>query len=437
MMKRFLHVCAMGAFCALTCLGARESTSRLDVTVQPEGAKVMVDGTPRGVAPCSVFGLAEGAHLVQVEATSYVPQDEFVQMAAGEYVQKSFTLSEERGLLLVRSEPAGADVKCNGVSLGATPLLVTTLASDRVHVLELSLNGYQTKRVDVQMEGRHPLVRTETLALDSGVVDCATEPSGATVLVNGVERGVTPVRLSNVPKGVSTIVFRLPGYRDEVRELRLSPGDSQTLSVQLRGQPAKLNVVSTPEGARVFVDDDYQGKTPTTISTLAGGAHKVRIELAGHAPVTRDVVLANGVAKTEEFKLESMLGRLEIVTIPAGAKVSVDGRAVGTTRSLGGGSRSQILAVENVAAGERSVLVHLDGYQDTSRKTLVKARDTSKLVVKLPRIFQADTELETVSGIHRGALVERDFLGNVTLEIAPGVQQTFRKEDVRKIKSLK
>ncbi len=232
-------------------------------------------------------------------------------------------------------------------------------------------------------------------------------------------------------------MIRLAGYKDETRELRLAPGDSQSLSVQLKGQPAKLVVVSSPEGAKVFVDDDYQGKTPVTISTLAGGAHKVRIELAGHAPVARDVMLENGMAKTEEFKLESMLGRLEIVTIPAGARVSVDGKAVGATRVMAGGSRSQILAIENVAAGEHSVLVHLDGHQDTSRRILVKAKETGKLVVKLPRIFQADTELETVSGIHRGALVEKDFLGNITIEVSPGVQQTFRKEDIRKVKSLK
>lgn len=436
-MKRFLRVCAVVVFGALACQGAKESPSRLDVAVQPVGAKVVVDGKPRGIAPCSVFGLPAGVHLVQVEAASHVSQDEFVQISDGEYVQRTFTLAEEKGLVLVKTEPAGADVKCNGVSLGTTPLLVTTLTSDRPHALELSLNGYQTKRIDVQTDGRHPLVRTETLALDSGVVDCTTEPAGATVFVNGVERGVTPIKLANIPKGVATVVFRLTGYKDETRELRLAPGDSQSLAVQLKGQPAKLAVVSSPEGAKVFVDDDYQGKTPVTISTLAGGAHKIRIELVGHEPVTRDVTLENGAVKTEEFKLESMLGRFEIVTIPAGAKVSVDGRTVGTTHGQGGSARSQIFAVEGIAAGEHSVLIHLDGYQDTSRRIVVKAKDTGRLTVKLQRIFQADTELETISGVHRGALVEKDFLGNVTIEVSPGVQQTFRKEDIRKIRPLK
>ncbi|MGN0848004.1 MAG: PEGA domain-containing protein [Kiritimatiellia bacterium] len=436
-MKRFWVMCVVGLVGASALFGARETPSRLDVAVQPEGAMVFVDGTPRGAAPCSIFDLEPGTHFVHVAAPSYVPEDAFVKVGGGEYVQKGFSLTEEKGLVLVKTEPAGAEVTCSGVSLGTTPLLVTTLASGRTHVLELSLNGYQSKRIDVKTEGRRPLVREETLALDSGVVDCTTEPAGATVLVNGVERGVTPVKLANVPKGVATVAFRLAGYQDETRELRLAPGDSQTLAVRLKGLPAKLTVVSSPEQAKVFVDDDYQGKTPATIVSLKAGSHKVRIELAGHAPVTRDVSLGNGEAKTEEFRLESVLGRLEIVTVPAGAKVSVDGRAVGTTRSQGGDAvRSHILALEGVAAGEHAVQVHLDGYQDTSRTVVVKAKDTGRLFVKLSRIFVADTEVETIRGVHRGVLIDKDFLGNVTLEVSPGVQQTFRKEDIRKITSI-
>lgn len=436
-MKRRLFLSLCAACAALVLSGAKETPSRLDVAVQPEGAQVSVDGQVRGAAPCSLFDLAAGEHWVHVEAPSCVPADAFVTLAAGDYVQKSFTLAEEKGLILVKTEPAGADVRCEGVSLGTTPLLVTTLASGRTHVLELALTGYQTKRIDVKTDGRRPLVRTETLSLDSGVVDCTTEPAGATVFVNGVERGVTPVRLAHVPKGVATVVFRLAGYRDETRELRLAPGDAPTLAVRLKGLPAKLTVVSTPEQAKVFVDDAYQGKTPTTVSALPAGVHAVRIELAGHAPVTREVRLENGAAKTEEFRLESVLGRLEVATTPPGAKVSVDGRAVGTTRSPGGdATRSQILALEGLSAGEHAIHVHLDGYQDASRRVVVKAKETGRLFVRLTRVFQADTEVETIRGIHRGVLVEKDFLGNITLEVSPGVQQTFRTEEIRKVTSL-
>lgn len=421
-----------------TCLlpAASETPSRLDVTVQPEGARVFVDGTLRGTAPCSVFALAPGRHLIHVEAASHQSADLFFKIGKSEFVQKNFSLAPEKGLVLVKTQPAGAEVRCNGVSLGTTPVLLTSLTSGCTHVLELSLNGYQSRRIDVCTDGRIPLVREEALALDSGIISCTSEPAGARVVVNGVERGITPVELAHIPKGLSTVRFRLDGYREETREVRLVPGDRQTLAVRLKGLPARLKVVSSPEQARVFIDNDYQGKTPVTCATTAG-RHEVRIELAGHAPLSRTVTLEHGGVSTEEFRMESVLGRMEITTTPPGVKISVDGKVVGLTRSMGGdATRSQILAIESVPAGEHSVVAHLDGFQDISRTLTVKAKDTGKLFLKLHRVFTPNTEVETVRGFHRGVLVERDVFGNITLETSPGVHQTFRQEDIRKVTAL-
>ena len=125
--------------------------------------------------------------------------------------------------------------------------------------------------------------------LDSGVVECTTEPAGATVTVNGVERGVTPVTISNIPKGLATITVSLAGYRTETRELRLQPGDRQTLAVKLAGKPARLAVVTTPEQARVFVDGSYQGKTPVVVSPVKPGSRELKLELADSLPRFRGV----------------------------------------------------------------------------------------------------------------------------------------------------
>ncbi len=434
-----IHV--FSACCALLCALAasavgQELPARLDVTAQPEGAKVVVDGKLHGPAPFSVFGLEPGSHLLRVEAPSCVTQHAFVQIKPGAFEQKNFQLAEEKGIILVKTEPAGADVKCNGVSLGVTPLLVTSLASGRAHSLVLSLNGYQTKKIEVRTDGRRPLVREEELSLDSGVVECSTEPEGATVIVNGVERGVTPIKLTNVPKGLATIVFRLAGYEEETRELRMQAGASQTLSLRLKGRAAQLKVVSTPEGARVFIDDDFKGKTPLDLSSVKPGEHSLRVELEGYAPATRTVEIANAGESTEEFTLESTLGRIEIITTPPGARVFIDGKSAGTTAEQGDSVKSKLLAIEKVAVGSHTVLVHCDGYEDKGYKINVTSRETTQLYARLKRIFTPDTVVDTTRGIVRGVLVEKDPLGNITLETAPGVQQRILAPDVRKVSAI-
>ena len=434
---------ALLAIAAAALLGTKPLPMRLDVSGQPEGAKVFVDGTLRGTlqgtTACSVTPLEPGRHLLRVEAPFYRPLDAYVRLdEATSFVSKAVDLAPERGLVLVKTKPAGATVTCRGSSLGTTPLLISTLPCGPVHTLELSLNGYQKKRVDVRTTDRTPLVRDEELVLDSGLAYCTSEPAGATVSVNGIERGTTPVEVM-VPRGGAVLTFRLDGYQDVEQSVGMSAGERRQVSVKMEGRPARLTIVTEPDKAKVFVDENYQGASPVTIASATPGEHVIRVELSGYAPVSRMVQLANGGEATEKFTLESILGRIEVVTSPPGAKVSLDGKAVGTTRAQGDSNKSQVLMIENVPAGEHAVLVHLDGYFDKSLKVTVGAKETKQFPVTLKRNFTIDTEVETINGAPvRGALVEdKTNAEQIVLETRPGVERTIRRDTIRKIKNLK
>lgn len=416
--------------------------TRIDVTARPEGAKVVIDGVSKGVVPVSVFDVGAGRHFLRVEAPGRRPAEEILSVTEGDFLRKDYDLEPERGLLLIRTEPAGAEVKQGGASLGTTPLLLTTLDTDRTYAFEIEYLGYQTKRIDVALAGRTPVARTEKLVLDSGIVDCATEPSGATVLVNGIARGVTPCTVERVPKGYATFVFQMKGYEEAKRELRIAPGDRQSLSLSLQGRPAKLAAISYPEGARLTMDDNYVGKTPLTLSPVKPGVHTLKAELAGYAPVFKTVVMENGGEMTEEFKFESILGWIEVATTPPGAKILLDGKAVGTTSAHRGkkadlsGVKSDILYLRDIDAGEHQIVAHLRGYADAKRKLTVEAKKGSQFTVRLKRIFIPDTEIETVNGTYRGVLMESDNPETYRLEVKEGITQDFRRADVRNIKTL-
>ena len=434
---------ALLAIAAAALLGTKPLPMRLDVSGQPEGAKVFVDGTLRGTlqgtTACSVTPLEPGRHLLRVEAPFYRPLDAYVRLdEATSFVSKAVDLAPERGLVLVKTKPAGATVTCRGSSLGTTPLLISTLPCGPVHTLELSLNGYQKKRVDVRTTDRTPLVRDEELVLDSGLAYCTSEPAGATVSVNGIERGTTPVEVM-VPRGGAVLTFRLDGYQDVEQSVGMSAGERRQVSVKMEGRPARLTIVTEPDKAKVFVDENYQGASPVTIASATPGEHVIRVELSGYAPVSRMVQLANGSEATEKITLESVLGRIEVVTSPPGAKVSLDGKAVGITRPQGDAEVSQVLLLENVAAGEHAVLVHLDGYFDKSLKVDVGAKETKQLPVTLKRNFTPDTEVETINGAPvRGVLVQdKTNADQIVIEIKPGVEQAIRRDTIRKITNLK
>ena len=434
MKARFVLAAAI-AMAAAFASAAPKAPTRVDVSAQPDGAEVSVDGEARGLAPLSIFDLKPGPHHFHISAKGHRAEDAFVDVVAGDFIQKHFSLVREKGLLLVKTDPPGADVKAYATSLGNTPLLITTLDTDASYTLDLSLAGYQSKRIEVRLDGRTPVVREESLMLDSGSVDCTSDPSGAEVFVNGISRGFTPTTVQHVPKGVATVMFKLRGHDDESREIRLAPGDKLSLAVKMKPRPAKLTVVTVPEGARVFFDGNYQGKSPAVISQVDAGEHEVRVETSGHAELKRKVFVSPGTESTEEFRLASVLGRLEITTAPAAARVFLDGHAVGATKLKGDAKRSGVLAVEGIEAGIHSVMVRAPGFQDVARKIKFPAAQTTTLNVRLSRVFTPDTELDTTHGIFRGVLVSNTDAGLV-LETKPGVEQTFRHEDIRKIVPL-
>jgi cytidine deaminase len=52
----------------------------------------------------------------------------------------------------------------------------------------------------------------------------------------------------------------------------------------------------------------------------------------------------------------------------------------------------------------------------------------------LTRHFVVDCEVTTASGeVYRGVLIEKDSVGNITLEIKPGVIKTLRARDIRTV----
>lgn len=72
-----------------------------------------------------------------------------------------------------------------------------------------------------------------------GSIEVDTEPGGATVRVNGVVRGFSPVTLSDMPAGRHWIETTLDGYVRSQMFVEIPSGDSAIHSVELEPAPAR------------------------------------------------------------------------------------------------------------------------------------------------------------------------------------------------------
>ncbi len=209
-----------------------------------------------------------------------------------------------KGLLLVTSDPAGASITYDGYMLGETPRLVTTLEVGKSYRLKLEKQGYQPCFANIFIKDRTPLEVKEKLLLDSGIVNIKTQPEGARVFVNGLERtGKTPVTVTGVPKGRASIELNLEGYYPVKRELVVKAAEAQDLEVSFEPKPGTLHLFGSPDGIRFYVNNVAYGGSPAKVTCLKPGPYFISAKCEGAETMTRTVTIAPGQSRMEEFRL--------------------------------------------------------------------------------------------------------------------------------------
>ena len=121
-----------------------------------------------------------------------------------------------------------------------------------------------------------------------------TDPPGATVTLDGVGRGQTPLSLRDVSFGTYRLEVSRPGFGTVEREVtvneqetvvpvgvRLVPAGGSSAAADGAAQTGSLAVQSRPPGARVTIDGTSAGVTPLVIA-LPAGRYQVRIEGDGY-----------------------------------------------------------------------------------------------------------------------------------------------------------
>ncbi len=127
----------------------------LGVVSIPNGARIYLNGEPRGEAPLNLGDLPPGAYNLRAELRGHAPQTRTVQIARGASLVEEFRLERDSGTLLLVTEPADVAVSINGERAGVTrprpgqtdtlsqPLQIDML-SQGAHTLQLTREGYTT-----------------------------------------------------------------------------------------------------------------------------------------------------------------------------------------------------------------------------------------------------------------------------------------------------
>jgi len=140
-----------------------------------------------------------------------------------------------------------------------------------------------------------------------------------------------------------------------------SGASTTTTTVQPGG--GAISVSSTPSGATISLSSQNKGLTPATISGLSAGKYSVKLTLSGYRDYVKTVTVRNGQTASVAATLKSIpAGTLTVNSVPAGASVTLNGEAKGTTP----------LTLTNLPVRKYTVQLTLTGYKNFKKVVKVK-----------------------------------------------------------------
>jgi formylglycine-generating enzyme required for sulfatase activity len=208
-----------------------------------------------------------------------------------------------------------------------------------------------------------------------GLITLTTIPDvGAEVRVDGEPLGVTPITDAEIRPGAHRLEFVAERYLAEVRELDVAGGgERQSLDVALTPSWAPVTVSSSPAGAEILVDGQVVGTTPVDLE-LTAGQRDIELRLRGYNAWQDSItVLADQPQVLPPVELTQADGRIELVTDPDAAAVSVNGEFRGQTP----------MTLRLDPGRQHSLSVTKPGYETVTRSLSVEADSGRQLELSL------------------------------------------------------
>jgi len=234
----------------------------------------------------------------------------------------------------VQTNPATATIDVD--SGFSVPLGQRYLMRPGTYQLTLRNEGYHDAPVILNVTEDaaqiHPFDLRPKPGLLSFEVQAGGSVSGARVMLDNIDLGVTPLTQVEVEPGEYEMVVSLDRYQPWQETIIVNGRlEEQAFSAVLQPAWAELSFETEPPGADVIVSGELLGTTPLQAQVLQG-AHEVTLKLAGHKAWQDDLVVTAGEDMLlPSVSLERADGLVFIRSVPGNANVTINGDFKGQT----------------------------------------------------------------------------------------------------------
>ena len=262
-----------------------------------------------------------------------------------------------------KSTPEGAQVFVDGEEKGMTPFVLSDVKPNKSCHVRMELDDYEpydTIFTPLEVSGNQVSTRLEPV---KGILLLTSEPSGASITVNGYSLGETP-RLVTVleTKDQHSVVLKKTGYLDRKLEVKFNGRRPIVQNVKLLLNSGVANITSDPEGAEVVLNGISRGTTPVVVSEIPNGRMTLELRMDGYEKLMREIAINAGDTPNLFYKLNPLPGNLNLSSVPAGARFYINGEPRGNGP----------ISLKNLAPGTYTVKAEKDDFDPVTREIVVE-----------------------------------------------------------------
>ncbi len=266
-----------------------KSTGVVEVSTNPQGAQITLDGNPRGTTangPLRLELKLGSSYQIGASKEGWSPAASFVRPTQGEVTEIVLNMQSSGSTVLASADPEGAEVFVDGQSVGISPITLSDLKPGSDVNIEFRKAGYtsRTRHMTVPAAGGNAEVSVAlSLSPKFGALSITSDPPGASILQNGelLAGLLTPVSEHLVPAASKHIfTLRLDGYQPAHLPVRVARGQSdEVISAKLvpgGGVSVSSNIAGTVsvQGQKACKDMPL----PMQDCPLANGKYSAQIE---------------------------------------------------------------------------------------------------------------------------------------------------------------
>ncbi|PYV81584.1 MAG: hypothetical protein DMG93_14890 [Acidobacteria bacterium] len=229
--------------------------AQLTVNSTPEGAEITFDGSALCQSPCTLTGIAPGAHTVLASKHGFSGATRNISLTAGANATVALQLETLAALLSVSSNPAGAVIVIDGKDSGKLTPSQFSFSGPGTHTITLRRFGYLEAGNSINIEaGQTANVNLSLTALGNTDEIHAAGGKFSKVFKKGDAAGMATVSIKTQPKGAQIMVNNRVLDKTSPFDFYLNPG-TYVIDITMSGYRPIHRVVTLQESEKTAIQE--------------------------------------------------------------------------------------------------------------------------------------------------------------------------------------